>query len=123
MGHKDGIIGRVGGVVTTWTAEEMGTAGARAALAGATALRGWLPSVTDFSVMPWYVPVVSILNPSVSVEETRNTHTHNGTGNYSSMVKVTDQVCKCAVVTHYLEVMVITSSKVAFPTTSVQQGY
>lgn len=33
---------------------------------GATALRGWLPSVTDLSVMPWYVPVVSILKPSVS---------------------------------------------------------
>lgn len=27
---------------------------------------GWLPSVTDFKVIPWYVPIVSILNPSVS---------------------------------------------------------
>lgn len=33
---------------------------------GAAALRGWVPSVTDFSVIPWYVPVVSILKPSVS---------------------------------------------------------
>lgn len=36
------------------------------AAAGTAALRGWLPSVTDFNVIPWYVPVVSILNPSVS---------------------------------------------------------
>lgn len=27
---------------------------------------GWFPSVTDFSVIPWYVPMVSILKPSVS---------------------------------------------------------
>lgn len=33
---------------------------------GVGALRGWLPSVTDLRVIPWYVPVVSILNPSVS---------------------------------------------------------
>lgn len=27
---------------------------------------GWFPSVTDFRVIPWYDPIVLILNPSVS---------------------------------------------------------
>ncbi len=36
---------------------------------GGAALRGWVPSVTDLSVMPWYVPVVSILKPSVSLKK------------------------------------------------------
>lgn len=35
-----------------------------AALVGCLALT--VPSVTDFKVMPWYVPMVSILKPSVS---------------------------------------------------------
>ena len=33
---------------------------------GVCALRAEAPSVTDFSVIPWYVPIVSILKPSVS---------------------------------------------------------
>jgi hypothetical protein len=37
---------------------------------GARAAKGTLgPSVTDFRVIPWYVPIVSILKPSVSVKD------------------------------------------------------
>ena len=43
-----------------WTAATTG-----AATCGG-ALRADAPSVTDFRVMPWYDPIVSILKPSVS---------------------------------------------------------
>lgn len=47
----------------TW---EVGTGWGGWGVVVAGAFLGWLPSVTDFNVIPWYVPIVSILNPSVS---------------------------------------------------------
>ena len=39
-------------------------------------------TVTDFNVIPWYVPLVSILKPSVSIKEEK----HNESFNYSALL-------------------------------------
>uniref|UniRef100_A0A6B0UM59 Putative secreted protein n=1 Tax=Ixodes ricinus TaxID=34613 RepID=A0A6B0UM59_IXORI len=65
MGVRDTLLGTGRGAGAAAVEEGVVGTGAGAG-AGATGRLGWVPSVTDLRFMPWYVPIVSILKPSVS---------------------------------------------------------